>query len=947
MLQQQQRPAPAPAGTTDRSNSLQRMLDLEKQYMFQRLQQANDTSPRRPPLTSHNSNGSNTNKSPRRGSFAAQPPLVIHASPRLELEPESSIADQYTSLVAMIDDDMPSPSLQTPTAADKPSPKVVAFQFPPDFADDRRSLCQSPSWEAYDRRKREKRDEKEEKRREEERKREDRRREDRRRKDEEERLKASKKPPQAKPRRLSKPPPVAATTPASDAAKAAAPATRQPRSQKPRPNSALDLVLPAADDAPDPNRPRKRSGSFASLIRAPFEHRRRASLDQQGERPGFVGGIKLEQERFEAEQRANESNIHPALRKGRPEDESSSSSPQPSPRTPTAGRRAYPPITILTASSNSRALAAQDASRMDRLRLRVGLKPAGRTASADGRLDPSSRPDAQPVSGGGSNTSLPTLGSSAESARAKSMEKLRAQSVERGAQPKSPGLTPEPLRLKTDTAGGARRNINEKQLNIRIPHKDDEGRPSLSSTKASPLTPKDGAHSKPKDSDPTLADLVAREGQTTATLLPLRPPRKSSKRSLGTNSSASSPSTATPRLHSATSESAGTDSTHDFLGTFSSPYSPPSLELNAKGLPPARHESRFTEDFHDTSARPSDRRPKDAAKSAQEKSNDEPPKTERRSRRPPLISSDERSRNTSVFNRPLSSASGTSSEELQYHSPMSTPGTSYPQSEKELTDTELAPISSDRRKTPQPQSKPPFLPEDLPPPAYSRHHRRKPSARSDIEEDIDLERIQAAARKVMAAFPPASPPRSAPDRRTQSDPDVAATVGLASKLKRKDKSKLGQVTGSEDLSKSEAKGATRAPLLGGQVKAKSAANLPHAARAQIVPPSPTSLPRFSLDALSKAPTQAPPLPRHSTDSGREPVAKMFVECCSCRYYHDLPSRLYEAMARPDAALAAGDPMAAQLGAAPMTVRCPWCRHDMSTRCCAGLAAMVYVKERLH
>lgn len=80
--------------------------------------------------------------------------------------------------------------------------------------------------------------------------------------------------------------------------------------------------------------------------------------------------------------------------------------------------------------------------------------------------------------------------------------------------------------------------------------------------------------------------------------------------------------------------------------------------------------------------------------------------------------------------------------------------------------------------------------------------------------------------------------------------------------------------------------------------------------------------------------------------GHKPVAKVFVECCSCKYYHDMPSKLYEAMADPKAVL---DPMeqSAFAGSISMTVKCPWCKHEMTTNCCAGYAAMVYIRKKLH
>ncbi|OIW26171.1 hypothetical protein CONLIGDRAFT_521874 [Coniochaeta ligniaria NRRL 30616] len=76
-----------------------------------------------------------------------------------------------------------------------------------------------------------------------------------------------------------------------------------------------------------------------------------------------------------------------------------------------------------------------------------------------------------------------------------------------------------------------------------------------------------------------------------------------------------------------------------------------------------------------------------------------------------------------------------------------------------------------------------------------------------------------------------------------------------------------------------------------------------------------------------------------------PIAKMFVECCSCKFYHDMPSKLYECMAKPDAVVE--DKLRGISGAITTMVKCPWCQHNMSTSCCAGYAAVVYVKEKLH
>ena len=78
----------------------------------------------------------------------------------------------------------------------------------------------------------------------------------------------------------------------------------------------------------------------------------------------------------------------------------------------------------------------------------------------------------------------------------------------------------------------------------------------------------------------------------------------------------------------------------------------------------------------------------------------------------------------------------------------------------------------------------------------------------------------------------------------------------------------------------------------------------------------------------------------------KPVAKLFVICCKCKFWHDLPSKLYEAMALPlelhkaDKGKVAG----ARLETA---VQCPWCEHAMTTRCCQGWTTVVYMHERHH
>ncbi|MCJ1358951.1 MAG: hypothetical protein MMC33_008951 [Icmadophila ericetorum] len=111
-------------------------------------------------------------------------------------------------------------------------------------------------------------------------------------------------------------------------------------------------------------------------------------------------------------------------------------------------------------------------------------------------------------------------------------------------------------------------------------------------------------------------------------------------------------------------------------------------------------------------------------------------------------------------------------------------------------------------------------------------------------------------------------------------------------------------------------------------------------------------------------------PRMSSEAlNPKPLAKMFVICCKCKYWHDLPSRLYEAMALPRK-IDDKDGIPISVGAKRLseseeekakgkaktesvhgkvftTVKCPWCDHGMSTACCAGWTAVVYLHEKHH
>ncbi|CZS95065.1 uncharacterized protein RCO7_05897 [Rhynchosporium graminicola] len=105
--------------------------------------------------------------------------------------------------------------------------------------------------------------------------------------------------------------------------------------------------------------------------------------------------------------------------------------------------------------------------------------------------------------------------------------------------------------------------------------------------------------------------------------------------------------------------------------------------------------------------------------------------------------------------------------------------------------------------------------------------------------------------------------------------------------------------------------------------------------------SPSHSNRGLHNPSSKITFQPGPPRKNST----EPLAKVFVICCKCKYFQDMPSKVYERMTKQDN-VATGS----YLGIGNLvdtSVKCPWCTHGMSTTCCEGYAAVVYLNEKLH
>ncbi|TQV96505.1 hypothetical protein IF1G_05088 [Cordyceps javanica] len=334
-----------------RSNSLQRMLDLEKQYMDRRRSEQRQrsfplqTQPPKPQLVIDVNTAS-----PKPSASAFHAPAsnmkIRRSSKNVSAEP---LSIPYSSTVEA----SPTPSSGTDN-----------------------SVCQSPSWEAYDRRKQEKKEEKKSK----------------------DEAKGARKP-----RRLSKPPPASSPQAIIQTNPNQSEPVKMDNGRKSRPASMVISDSPSKD-APFYKQPRSRAGSFSSLIKSTFDFRR-SSIDQSQERP-FIGGIKLEYEQHLANERNMEqqsviepTEVHPALRMSK----TALKSPPPPPRatgTKNTNSRAYPPNTFKTAKSKSMFLVSPtappvpDLSTIEKWRARVGLRSSSRSSSSRSPITQEAAPSA-------------------------------------------------------------------------------------------------------------------------------------------------------------------------------------------------------------------------------------------------------------------------------------------------------------------------------------------------------------------------------------------------------------------------------------------------------------------------------------------------------------------------------------------------------------------------
>lgn len=288
------------------------------------------------------------------------------------------------------------------------------------------------------------------------------------------------------------------------------------------------------------------------------------------------------------------------------------------------------------------------------------------------------------------------------------------------------------------------------------------------------------------------------------------------------------------------------------------------------------------------------------------------------------------------------------SKELHSSSP-STPATSCPESEKSV------PLLSNSDKG--------LSPDPL---AVTKAAR----GGAETTDDEDTYDIQAVADKVLVSFCQATVDSAGSGRRSRAESAVAKhgflPVPKHQLVRLRDKGPLppsmaralvphGHQPWMPPASRDQSPRPAPATYLEEARRVAPAAPPARLSKQRLGPPASFVLPDVPLPSvLSEASPSTDTIGRSlrpaSTPSlgplEREPLAKVFVECCGCRFFHNMPSNLYEAMANPEGVLGARDSLG-YAGAISMTVKCPWCKHEMSTKCCAGLAAMVYVKERLH
>ncbi|KAF4979337.1 hypothetical protein FDECE_18077 [Fusarium decemcellulare] len=964
-----------------RSNSLQRMLDLEKKLNFQRTHQG--SVPPSPACTDSSSVPPSPGFPPRRFELVpkdgkkAPPPVRTYSAVPPPLF-SSHTAPARTESPNMIPRKPvghgPARSssrehfAKNPTS-DKPAQKTVAFTFPPDV-EEHRSVCQSPTWEAYDRRKKEK---KEEKRKEIERKKEE---EKKKEKEREQAMndaleEAWKNAPKPRGRKLVKAhpsPPTALATQGRSMTAPVQPPQVQPAQQKRRSRSSSLLGFSIGRNNDEPDEPRRsRSSSLTSLFRKSFEIRR-ASFDETSS-TGFLGGVKLEKKKDDfhkqvlEDQAKGNSKVHPALRKsflGHGSFTPLKTGPQAPDKEKDAQKRAYPPISINTAAARGQSMKSpKSPKRRGSVNIYLWSARARRNSVSDECAVADDTEDEE------EQKCQRTPDSEVLYNKAQGLNRRGGVHIKKDQNsiPDLKAASKESEEHKSSTQGESHRPSSTATTQS---DKAKDVPPLQIKKTAATATPEDKPATVSKPPIVPLAKPQPRRGSSASSALsvPPEPPRKSSKRNslvfltrLQTHQSpqdeVSSPKSASTPKEKNSMESSKSSK--------SSKHTPPSIRYEHTS--PGERPKPITADSAPAVSTKWNLR--EAAKSAFSRGHSaqgsvsstasatskeggspnpaatwpraEPPNHSATSHQAPrglnitTGSLDAQNARHSPKHlspsaampsgRPTTSSSESSySDAVQSVSPLSTPHTTPPQSEMGHSPRIATIKPSMAANHGYPQVSPYWSYTNSPQLAPS--DRFEPSDLSSSEAEVDP--IQEAANRVMEAFSNANLrsqqnfPRKRSGLDSSTDNSIVSTpTHMQPPLRHKERSN-------------------------------------NRLRSPVNPQSPR-LNRIQSPLRGHRPTLSDPeasiktLRRQSNLDHQhpgEPVAKMFVECCACKYYHDMPSKLYEAMPNPDAVLSSTEQLGFA-GAVSMTVRCPWCKHEMSTKCCAGFAAMVYIKERFH
>jgi hypothetical protein len=79
---------------------------------------------------------------------------------------------------------------------------------------------------------------------------------------------------------------------------------------------------------------------------------------------------------------------------------------------------------------------------------------------------------------------------------------------------------------------------------------------------------------------------------------------------------------------------------------------------------------------------------------------------------------------------------------------------------------------------------------------------------------------------------------------------------------------------------------------------------------------------------------------HARTGQNKTYDKIFIICCRCNCWHDLPAKLYRQMSNTIKDSGASC-------VSTQNVECPYCRHEMRTTCCEGWRAIAKLEEQLH